>query len=1112
MSNITVKFLGKEYSIPEDVLTYIDLLDFTDGVHKNLASTFVRKLRNEIAKDNIGLLGDEDLAAEIEQQVGKYIAKLCDNGIFTRTISDYLKNNKGYQLYSDVNKAALEKMKSLLIQEMDAWQAGYENAVNKAESHVTGMGFSIWSSSFVNHAIYAAMEASTLNKQGKEAEAQYQKDMNDLRSRLDSQYGGEKSNYINNTYIPNMEAALTVFAYELLDKYVADMIANGKFDSKTLDYVDIGRSNDLLKNLTLSNNKQAVLENAFAACPYNIAVYMQAMKYDLLDYDSFQTAKVFKQDHHVLSFFRESWGEVSFPTKFNINYHCINVWASLTGKSSADLLRGLTDKYATGVVKAYSRVADMLADKSRCVSTIGELRDDVVLSGDSICKGKAREYIDPIVPIRIWEQLTEQCGHSDLLDRIKKYFPTEKALHSKKDLDEYVLDRLTIAFEEARQVVIAQIGERKQEEERQRIERERRKAEQEKQEQERRKKNKRIAAIVTPIIAVVVVFFIILNTVIIPSNKYSKAISLQESGDYRAAIELYNSLGDYKDATERCIDLWGKITFRETISAEYRHTVALKSNGTVVAVGDDQYGRTDVSDWTDIIAVSAGINYTLGLKSDGTVVAVGADNNDKCEVKSWRNIVAIGAGTDHSVGLKSDGTVVAIGANSDDECDVSGWTNIIAIAVGDSHTVGLKTDGTVVATGGTKYGRCDVEDWTDIVAIAAGDVYTLGLKADGTVVYAGTGSYGLIIEYVEEWTDIIAISASDNHILGLKSDGTVVVTGDNDEGQCNVSRWKNIVAIAAGYEHSVGLMADGTVVATGSNEYGQCNVSKWKDIRVSSSNIEYDKYLLDKEKIEYASKILGRRCDESGNISLNADLGNFINGDNPLFGEDGHFELGAYAEDSKGLKIDTLDWLSNGKVKDFSKIVSALKSLYGEPVDSNIFGTKYEWTNIGIYSSILCERNADKSVKIRWVYRISDPEDQVLDGTMKTDLEKLLGYASYINGAAENVLKDYPHFEDDGDTYYQNMDSLFEIEGYYKFEYFKGNITAVRFTWIPTDWRNDEEYVVECLKKCFGDFTGYSELLDDEWFCYTWEDTTADNLKVYYYIAEDEGEILVRVK
>lgn len=981
MGNITVKFIGKEYSIPEDVLTYIELLDFTDNVQKQLISAFIRKLKNEIVKDNIGLIGDEDLAFEIEQQIGKFIAKLCDNGIFSRTISDYLKNNKGYQLYSEVNKAALEKMKSILIQEMDAWQAGYENAVNKAESNVTGMGFSIWSSSFVNHAIYAAMEASTINKQEKAAQAQYQKDMNELSSRLNSQFGGEKSNYINNTYIPNMETALTIFAYELLDKYVNDLIENNKFDSRSLDYVDIGRSNDLLKNLTLSNNKQAILENAFIACPYNIAVYMQAMKYDLLDYDSFQAAKVFKQDHPVLSFFRQSWGEVSFPTNFNINYHCINLWALLTDKTATDLLRSLTEQYTNGVVNAYSRVADMATNKSRCVSIIGELRDDTVLSGDSICKGKAREYVDSIVSLEIWEQLTEQCGHSDLLDRIKKYFSTDKELQTKKDLDAHILEMLTLAFEEARQVVVIQIGGRKQEEERKRIERERQKAEQEKQDQERRKKNKKIAAIVTPIIAVAVVFFIVLSTVIIPNNKYTKAISLQEIGDYSTAIELYNSLGDYKDATERCIDLWGKITFRETISAEYRHTVALKANGTVVAVGDDQYGRTDVSDWTDIIAVSAGINYTLGLKSDGTVVAVGADNDDKCEVGNWKNIVAIGAGTDHSVGLKSDGTVVAIGANSDDECDVSGWTNIIAIAVGDSHTVGLKADGTVVATGGTKYGRCDVEDWTDIVAIAAGDVYTLGLKADGTVVCAGTGGYGLIIEYVEEWTDIIAISASDNHILGLKSDGTVVVTGDNDEGQCNVSRWKNIVAIAAGYEHSIGLMADGTVVATGSNEYGQCNVSKWKDIKLpfngnslngigeSSTNAEYDEYLT-WYNIEFASSFLGKELNEDGSLTMGPGDYEAMSNDMYLFDIPGRFSHGMSSADADPVIVDILDWVTTKSIDDFNSILDPLIERYGDDYRVQHYndadGDAYMWKNVEIYKYVICWQNSDGTVDIRW--------------------------------------------------------------------------------------------------------------------------------------------------
>ena len=62
MNYISVKFIDKEYSIPQDVLTYIDLLSFTDSVQKQLFGAFVRKLKNEIAKDNIGLLSNEDFA------------------------------------------------------------------------------------------------------------------------------------------------------------------------------------------------------------------------------------------------------------------------------------------------------------------------------------------------------------------------------------------------------------------------------------------------------------------------------------------------------------------------------------------------------------------------------------------------------------------------------------------------------------------------------------------------------------------------------------------------------------------------------------------------------------------------------------------------------------------------------------------------------------------------------------------------------------------------------------------------------------------------------------------------------------------------------------------
>ncbi len=358
---------------------------------------------------------------------------------------------------------------------------------------------------------------------------------------------------------------------------------------------------------------------------------------------------------------------------------------------------------------------------------------------------------------------------------------------------------------------------------------------------------------------VVVAAVLVVTLVIIPGNHYREAEALLAAGDQIGAADAFIRAGGYQDAAERSKELYyaqaeallaagdqdgaaqafaKAVGYQDALKQCYNliytlgegsvaaggdHTVGLKRDGTVIAVGENRYNQCNVRRWTDIVAVAAGDNHTVGLKRDGTVVAVGSNGAGQCDVSSWTDIVAVAAGSRHTVGLKRNGTVVAVGYNDEGQCDVSSWTDIVAVTAGRSHTVGLERNGTVVAVGEYEYNRRDVSSWSDIVAVAAGAYHTVGLKRDGTVVAVGYNKYS-------SWTDIVAVAAGDNHTVGLKRNGTVVAVGDNGSGRCDVSSWTDIVAVAAGSRHTVGVKRDGTVVAVGDYWYGRCNVSSWTDI------------------------------------------------------------------------------------------------------------------------------------------------------------------------------------------------------------------------------------------------------------------------------------------
>src|SRR5262249_39487308 len=100
---------------------------------------------------------------------------------------------------------------------------------------------------------------------------------------------------------------------------------------------------------------------------------------------------------------------------------------------------------------------------------------------------------------------------------------------------------------------------------------------------------------------------------------------------------------------------------------------------------------------SNVVAIAAGYYHSVAVKSDGTVVAWGDNSQSQCSTPVGLAAVAVAGGGAHSVALRSNGAVIAWGANSNGQCNLSPTvTNAVSIAAGGYHTLVLVDDGTFV--------------------------------------------------------------------------------------------------------------------------------------------------------------------------------------------------------------------------------------------------------------------------------------------------------------------------------------------------------------------------------------------------------------------------------
>jgi alpha-tubulin suppressor-like RCC1 family protein len=261
------------------------------------------------------------------------------------------------------------------------------------------------------------------------------------------------------------------------------------------------------------------------------------------------------------------------------------------------------------------------------------------------------------------------------------------------------------------------------------------------------------------------------------------------------------------DNTSGQISIPAGLSSAIAVGAGQRHSVALKSDGTVAAWGNNSNNQLNVpAGLASIVAVSAGDQHTLALKSDGTVAAWGYNASGQATVPAGlTGVVSVVAGANHSVALKTDGTVVAWGNNGSGQTTIpAGLSGVVGIGASANASFALKSDGTVVAWGYNGNGETNVPAGLNTaVALDAGNFHVLALKSDGTV--AGWG-FATFATPPAGLTGVTALSAGANHSLALKSDGTVAAWGSTGSGQVTVPQsLASVIAVSAGTSFSLAL-------------------------------------------------------------------------------------------------------------------------------------------------------------------------------------------------------------------------------------------------------------------------------------------------------------------
>ncbi|MBM3888273.1 MAG: hypothetical protein FJ388_04010 [Verrucomicrobia bacterium] len=144
-----------------------------------------------------------------------------------------------------------------------------------------------------------------------------------------------------------------------------------------------------------------------------------------------------------------------------------------------------------------------------------------------------------------------------------------------------------------------------------------------------------------------------------------------------------------------------------------------------------------------IPAHHTGAIRSLALRTDGTIIGWGGNDYGEINTPAGNNFTAVAAGGSASLALRNDGSIVAWGDNTFGQTNAPAGDDFIAVVGGINRCLALREDGSIAVWGYGAYGLNIPPTGGSYTAIAVGGLHSLALETRCTyndLLVTGTGN------------------------------------------------------------------------------------------------------------------------------------------------------------------------------------------------------------------------------------------------------------------------------------------------------------------------------------------------------------------------------------